>query len=101
VRVFDVRLGAKLYLRNLSVYNGFANGNDSGGQIGGGIKNKGGTLKVIRSTFVGNNAVNIGGGIANLSGGKLTVRNSTFARIRPGSACGSNKKSTFLRWKVR
>lgn len=88
VGVFVVRKNAKLDLKNLTVADGFADGNNPGGQIGGGVKNNGGTLKVFRSTFSGNNAVAIGGGIANISGGTLTVKNSTFSGNRTGTAGG-------------
>lgn len=83
VRVFALRRGAKLDLKNVTVYNGPANGNNLGG-----VKNNGGTLKVFRSTFVGNNALAVGGGIANISGGTLTVKNSTFSGNKAGSAGG-------------
>ena len=88
VGVFVERKGAQLDLRNLTVADGFANGKNPGGDIGGGIKNNGGTLKVIRSTFSGNNALAIGGGIANINGGNVTVKNSTFSGNRAGSAGG-------------
>jgi CSLREA domain-containing protein len=87
VRVFTVKQGAKLDLRNLTVANGFAQANSGGGQIGGGIKNNGGTLKVFRSTLVGNNALAVGGGIANI-GGTLRVNNSTLSGNRAGLAGG-------------
>jgi len=83
VRVFALRRGAKLDLKNVTVYNGPANGNNLGG-----VKNNGGTLKVFRSTFVGNNALAVGGGIANISGGTLTAKNSTFSGNKAGSAGG-------------
>jgi hypothetical protein len=70
-------------LKNVTVYNGPANGNNLGG-----VKNNGGTLKVFRSTFVGNNALAVGGGIANISDGTLTVKNSTFSGHKAGSAGG-------------
>ena len=88
-RVFAVRRGAKLDLRNITVAGGFADGNSLGDEIGGGVKNNGGTLKVFRSTFSGNNAVGIGGGIANISGGTLLVKNSTFSANRAGEAGGA------------
>jgi CSLREA domain-containing protein len=88
VRVFAVRKDAKLDLRNLTVADGFAQATSDGGQIGGGVKNNGGDLRVFRSTFVGNNALAVGGGIANISGGTLTVKNSTFSNNKAGSAGG-------------
>ena len=88
VRVLAVRRDARLDLRNITVADGFANGDSDGGQIGGAIKNNGGTLRVFRSTISANNAVAIGGGIANIGGGTLRVKNSTFAGNRAGSAGG-------------
>src|SRR5215208_477385 len=82
VRVFSESKDAKLRLANLTVADGFAdtfdNGNSTRGIPGGGIVNKGGTLKVTHSTFSRNNAVLGGGAIANLDGGTLRVINSTF-----------------------
>ncbi len=77
--------GAKLHVNNLTVARGFANDQnnpDNVGDRGGGIVNDGGTLTVTRSTFSGNNALFIGGGIANLNGGTLEVSNSTFSANR-------------------
>jgi CSLREA domain-containing protein len=88
VRVLVVRRNARLDLRNITVADGFANGDSDGGQIGGAIKNNGGTLRVFRSTISANNAVDIGGGIANIGGGTLKVKNSTFAGNKAGSAGG-------------
>ena len=88
VRALAVRRDAKLDLRNITVADGFADGDGEGGQIGGAIKNNGGTLRVFRSTISANNAVGIGGGIANIGGGTLRVKNSTFAGNRAGSAGG-------------
>jgi CSLREA domain-containing protein len=70
VRVFEVSSGAKLTLANLTVADGKIT--DSSG---GGLFNQG-TVRVINSTFSGNNA-NFGGGLFN--GGTLTVTNSTFS----------------------
>jgi CSLREA domain-containing protein len=82
VRVFSESKDAKLALANLTVADGFADTADGGtstkGVPGGGIVNKGGTLKVTHSTFSRNNAVIAGGAIANLDGGTLRVINSTF-----------------------
>src|SRR5215208_1468917 len=82
VRVFSESKDAKLTLANLTVADGFAdtfdNGNSTKGIPGGGIVNKGGTLKVTNSTFSRNSAVLGGGAIANIDGGTLRVINSTF-----------------------
>jgi CSLREA domain-containing protein len=80
VRAFSVSTDAKLTLANLTVADAFADAfadtEDDG--LGGGIANRGGTVKVTHSTFSGNNAVLAGGGIANLNGGTLRVIDSTF-----------------------
>lgn len=89
VQVFSVSTGAKLALRDLTVADGFADTDGLKGGIGGGIENRGGTLTVARSTFSGNNAVDVGGGIANMNGGKLKVVNSTFSGNRAGEAGGA------------
>src|SRR5215212_11806516 len=82
VRVFVVSKDAKLALANLTLADAFADtfngGTSSSGLPGGGIANKGGTVKVTHSTFSGNNAVLAGGAIANLEGGTLRVIDSTF-----------------------
>jgi CSLREA domain-containing protein len=82
VRVFSESKDAKLALANLTVADGFAdtfdNGNSTKGIPGGGIVNRGGTLKVTNSTFSRNSAVLGGGAIANIEGGTLRVINSTF-----------------------
>jgi CSLREA domain-containing protein len=82
VRVSSVSKDAKLTLANLTVADGFADTFDGGtstrGIPGGGIANRGGTVKVTHSTFSGNSAVIAGGGIANLDGGTLKVIDSTF-----------------------
>jgi len=82
VRVFVVSQDAKLALANLTVADAFADtfngGTSSDGLPGGGVANKGGTVKVTHSTFSGNTAVVAGGAIANLEGGTLRVSNSTF-----------------------
>jgi CSLREA domain-containing protein len=80
VQAFSVRKDAKLTLANLTVADGFADDfadTEDDGE-GGGIANRGGTVKVTHSTFSGNNAVIAGGGIANLNGGTLRVIDSTF-----------------------
>lgn len=81
-RVFSVSEDAKLALANLTVADGFADtedhGSGTGGVPGGGIANRGGTLKVTHCTFSGNNAVLGGGAIANIDGGTLRVIDSTF-----------------------
>lgn len=80
VRVLLVKPGAALTLKNLTIANGYAD------QQGGGVYNQSGSLTVLNSTFVGNQATRIGGGIANFAdptlatpGGNLTVVNSTFS----------------------
>jgi len=80
VRVFSESKDAKLRLANLTVADGFADlfENSFKGVPGGGIVNKGGTLKVTHSTFSRNNAVIGGGAIANINGGTLRVIDSTF-----------------------
>jgi CSLREA domain-containing protein len=82
VRVFSESKDAKLTLANLTVADGFADtedgGTGTGGVPGGGIANRGGTLRVTHCTFSGNNAVLGGGAIANINGGTLRVINSTF-----------------------
>jgi CSLREA domain-containing protein len=88
VQVFSARKDAKLALKNLTVADGFADTNGPNSGIGGGIENRGGTLTVTRSTFSGNNAVSLGGGIANINGGTLKVINSTFSGNRSGTAGG-------------
>jgi len=82
VRVFVVSKDAKLALANLTLADAFADtfngGTSSDGLPGGGVANKGGTVKVTHSTFSGNTAVVAGGAIANLNGGTLRVSNFTF-----------------------
>src|SRR5215203_436077 len=82
VRVFVVSQDAKLALANLTVADAFADtfngGTSTRGFPGGGVANKGGTVKVTHCTFSGNNAVEGGGAIANLDGGTLRVIDSTF-----------------------
>jgi CSLREA domain-containing protein len=82
VRVFVVSKDAKLTLANLTVADAFADtfngGTSNDGLPGGGVANKGGTVKVTHSTFSGNNAVVAGGAIANLEGSTLRVIDSTF-----------------------
>src|SRR5918994_2965908 len=82
VRVFVVSQDAKLALANLTVADAFADtfngGTSNDGLPGGGVANKGGTVKVTHSTFSGNSAVVAGGAIANLNGGTLRVIDSTF-----------------------
>lgn len=81
-RVLWVTPGAALTLKSLTVANGYAD------PQGGGVYNQFGSLTVLNSTFVGNTATRIGGGIANYSdtnlanpnpGGNLTIVNSTFS----------------------
>jgi hypothetical protein len=69
VRVMSV--GGVLTLRNLTVFNGYAE------LISGGGINNGGMLTLINSTISGNRADDGGGGIANY--GTLTVTGSTFS----------------------
>jgi CSLREA domain-containing protein len=82
VRVFWVNSGAKLTLRYMRVADGFAT--DLQEPYGAGLLNDGGTVKVINSTFSGNNITStqgaFGGAISN--GGTLTVTNSTFSGNR-------------------
>jgi CSLREA domain-containing protein len=78
VRVSSVSKDAKLTLANLTVADAFADFTDTDDGLGGGIANRGGTVKVTNSTFSGNNAVQAGGAIANINGGTLRVINSTF-----------------------
>lgn len=78
VRVFNVKQNAKFSLRRITVENAFVDQTGVGTGNGGGIRNDGGIVTVSRSTFSGNDAANLGGGIANLNGGTLTVTNSTF-----------------------
>ena len=89
IQVFE-NTNAKLAVINLTIAHGFANITDPNvqGDRGGGIKNDGGTLTVTSSTFLGNNALFIGGGIANINGGTLEVTNSTFSGNRAGSGGG-------------
>jgi fibronectin-binding autotransporter adhesin len=70
VRVFSVNSGITLDLNELTVADGSAFN-------GGGIANHG-TLTVSNSTFSGNSAGYVGGGISNGDGSTLTVSNSTF-----------------------
>jgi hypothetical protein len=80
VRVFQVNLGAKLALENLTVADGKA---VSPTPDGAGLLNNGGTVTVTDSTFSGNTVegtgtqVSSGGAIRN--DGTLTVTNSTFS----------------------
>ena len=75
VRVLVVKKGARLALKNLAV----AAGSASNG-AGGGVDNRGGTLRIARSTFSGNEALDPGGAIANLgAAGEVAVVNSTFS----------------------
>jgi len=82
VRVFVVSQDAKLALANLTVADAFADtfngGTSSDGLPGGGVANRGGTVKVTHSTFSGNSAVLGGGAIANIDAGTLRVIDSTF-----------------------
>jgi hypothetical protein len=89
VRVFQVNLGAKLALENLTVADGKA---VSPTPDGAGLLNNGGTVTVTDSTFSGNTVegtgtqVSSGGAIRN--DGTLTVTNSTFSGNSANSGTG-------------
>jgi hypothetical protein len=71
----------------LTVSNCTLSGNSTSNGDGGGIENElSGRLTVINSTFSGNTALAIGGGVGNL--GTLTVTNSTFTRNSAGGGGG-------------
>jgi predicted outer membrane repeat protein len=83
VRVFEVGSGAKLTLARLTVADG------KSGDFGGGIyNNSGGTVEVTKSTFSGNSATDLGGGIDNR--GTLEVTNSTFSDNKTTRTDGNN-----------
>ena len=79
-RVFDVREGASLALRGLTVRDGSApaQGGDTLEHSGGGIRNAS-TLNVVDSTVSDNFADQNGGGIYNGEGASLVVTRSTFS----------------------
>jgi CSLREA domain-containing protein len=83
VRVFEVGSSAAVNLRKLKVADG--NSDDFGG---GAFNNAGGTLTVTKSTFSGNSATDLGGGIDNR--GTLEVTNSTFSANKTTRADGNN-----------
>ena len=69
VRVLVVKKGAQLTLRRLTIAKGSApNENSDTTGSGGGIANRGGTIRVVRSTFSGNEAILRGGAISNVLG---------------------------------
>jgi predicted outer membrane repeat protein len=83
-QVLLVNVGATLNLNDLTIADGYASSPPSGVGRGGGIRNDG-TLTVTNSTFSGNSASYVGGGIYSggalpgTSAGALTVTNSTFS----------------------
>jgi CSLREA domain-containing protein len=81
VRVLVVKKDARLTLRSITIANGSApdDSSDTAGS-GAGVANRGGTLRVARSTFSGNEAILRGGAISNIRGaGVVRVINSTFS----------------------
>lgn len=70
--IFDVNAGINFTVQNLTLSDGF---NPS---RGGAIFNNGGTVTVINSTFLNNQAFS-GGAIYNDNNGTLVVKNSTFS----------------------
>jgi hypothetical protein len=106
-RVFDVQSGAALYLKNLTVTGGQADGggaifntgtviidrstfsNNSAGAAGGAIFNNGGTATIDRSTFSNNSAVNGGAIFNNQAPSTITVDRSIFSNNSAGSSGGA------------
>jgi hypothetical protein len=78
VPVMMVAPGTTLNLNGLTIADGDSSDDYTSG---GGIYNNG-TLTVTNSTFAGNSAFYMGGGIYNNNNATLTVINSTFARNR-------------------
>ncbi|SHG48452.1 right-handed parallel beta-helix repeat-containing protein [Geodermatophilus nigrescens] len=89
-RVFDVKPGASLTLRQVTVTGGAVSGTPSatGGASGGGVLNAG-TLVVDRSTVTGNTATRAGGGIEATAGSTTTVTRSTLSHNATGAAPGN------------
>jgi predicted outer membrane repeat protein len=104
VRVFTIPTGLTVTLRNLTIQGGFAGGTGEDGKGGGmylssksdvtltnvtfsgnesslegGALYNLGTLGIRKSTFSSNTAGTDGGGIANESGGEVTLENDTFS----------------------
>jgi CSLREA domain-containing protein len=75
-----VENGGTLSIRTSS-FSGYSAG------VGAGIENRG-TLTVEDTSFSGNNAFGTGGAIANLEGGRLAVRHSSFSENFGGSGGG-------------
>lgn len=73
----DGILGAQLTLNDITLENGRASVDSSGGDSGGAIFNDNGTVVINRSTLRNNEASDDGGAIANING-KLTINNSTI-----------------------
>jgi CSLREA domain-containing protein len=85
-RIFDVAMGSKLTLQNVTVSNGCADGASPPHFNGGGIWNEG-TLEVTNSTISGNSASSDGGGILNFFG-MVTITNSTISGNASNSGGG-------------
>jgi CSLREA domain-containing protein len=73
VRILYVSNGTTLTIGNLTLQNG-----NSGGEIGGAIRNDG-ILIVLKSAFLDNHNTSDGGAIANLNGSAAIIGNSTFS----------------------
>lgn len=88
--VFLVQSGANLTLNALTISNGIETFNpDLPGNLGGGLDNEGGTVRISNST-VSHNAVSSGGdgGGIGSNGGTLTISNSTVSSNSAGNGGG-------------
>lgn len=86
-RVFDVRPGASLTLKNITVTGGVAAG-ALGTDGGGGVRNAG-TLDVDGATITRNSAERAGGGIEAQPGSTTTVSRSTLSYNTTGNSPGN------------
>lgn len=76
-RLLHVSGGARLWVKNLVLYNGCADGTSDAEKWGGGIISRG-NLTITTSNLSGNSAIN-GGGVFNYYGTIHSIVNSTFS----------------------
>ncbi len=87
-RVFDITAGARATLRQLTIFNGRADGRNN--HFGGNIRNAG-QLSLVEVTVM-NGVANSGGGLANV-GGSVSIQNSTFTQNRAPADTGAGGDS--------